>query len=420
MSIEDYKSVGFKTKSKRFKRYYRAGLLKNVDVDYVKDVIDYWKIHYGKKIDPSLHVAYYNLTGKKEKRLVPGKLMWNDFLPFLNDMNIRIGYSDKNLYDKLIPAKNIPETVLKCVRGNLLDKYNRPIELDKANKILMETEQDLIVKPSDGDNGQGVKKLYYKKGMFYLDNKSIGVKQLVQQYKNNFIIQKVIKQHPVMEAPHPSSVNTLRMVTLRWNNEIKHVLTFARFGGGNKVVDHTTSGGISVGVKDNGELMNFGLDMYNNVHTHHPTTNFDFRDNIQVPNYKNIKKFVVDLHHEVLHHDLVSWDIAVGEYGKPIFIECNYRGPTDRYQLATLTPIFGDLTEEIVQHVKMNKDSLNRDVTMQIPIQLRREIRKNNRKLKSQEKEIGKLKLKINNLQNNSKTKRQSLLNKFVKSIFKR
>src|SRR5699024_12503680 len=66
------------------------------------------------------------------------------------------------------------------------------------------------------------------------------------------------------------------------------------------------------------------------------STNFSFKDNeIQIPNYKYFKQFVEELHKNILHHDYVSWDIAVGHDGQPVFIEPNFRGTTWRYQLAS-------------------------------------------------------------------------------------
>ena len=44
--------------------------------------------------------------------------------------------------------------------------------------------------------------------------------------------------------------------------------------------------------------------------------------------------------------------IIVGVDGKPMFLEVNFGGSTSFYQLATRQSIFGDLTEEVLAHVK--------------------------------------------------------------------
>jgi|SRR5690625_211032 len=387
--IQKYKNLGINTNSKAFKRFYKAGLLKNIDKSFVNEVKEYWGQYTRRRIDPVLHIAFYNLTGEKNVKLVPSNHMWNNVIPYLNDMNIRIGYSDKNLYDKLIPTKNIPKTILKCVRGHLFNHNNKLLQDNEVMTLLISQKSDFIIKPSDTDNGQGVAKLTYKDDAFFLKNEKITkIDQLKNKYNFNFIIQEVIKQHTVMSEPHPSSVNTLRMVTLRWNGEINHILTYARFGGGNNVIDHAISGGVSVGVNDDGILNSFALDTHCNKYTHHPTTNYDFSNQITIPNYAKFKSFVEKLHEEILHHDMVSWDIAVGEDEEPIFIEANYRGTSWRYQLVAQKALFGELTDEIMENI--NKDNKSKSVKPQVPIQFRRKHRRLKRENSKLKKELNK------------------------------
>lgn len=392
---------GVKLKSRAFKRFNNANLLKKVDFDFLDEVQDFWLKNYGKKINPINHIAYMNLLDKKDVRIVPSYEMWNEIIPFFNDMSIRPGYSDKNLYDQLINTDHRPETVLKKVHGNYFNKFNETIDKEEAEKLLLNKKQDLIIKPSNTDNGKGVSKLVYKKGKIYYKGKNTSIEDLSSSLSENFIVQTVIKQHPAMAEPHPASVNSLRMVTLRWKGKIRHLLTYARFGGGNNVKDHAIAGGVSVSVDNNGTLGRYGLDTYCNVHTHHPTTNYSFVDNtIQVPNYNEFKKFVINLHKNILHHDYVSWDIAVGYNGQPVFIEPNFRGTTWRYQLASKRPIFGDLTEEIINHLRNElPEGYNRSHKFLSVKRLKRRSRRISRKNKELKKEINKSIEKQNELQ---------------------
>lgn len=393
----DYKAIGLKPNSKQFKRFYKAGLLNKIDVGFAKEVRSYWKEKYNKEVNPVLHIAIANLTGIKDTRYVPSKEMWNEIIPYLNDMNIRIGYSDKNLYDKLINAKNSAETVFKSIRGHFYDAENNLLRDKNIIDYLTSYKEDLIIKPSDNDNGRGIAKIIYEDGKLFLNNKKLTISLLKETYGFNFIVQKVIEQHSEFAKPHPASVNTLRMVTLRYNNEIKHLLTYARFGGGNNVQDHAVHGGVSVGVKENGELMDFALDTNCMIHTHHPTTNYDFTQTIKVPNYKSYIKYVKDLHKQILHHDLVSWDIAVGKNGEPIFIESNFRGSSWRYQLVSQKPIFGDLTSYILKDIaeKVKKPEYDRSIRYKMPIHLRRRVRRDKRERDRLVKKLNSLEKKV-------------------------
>lgn len=418
---ERLKQYGVKPYSKHYKLFSKANLLENIDYDYIDEIQSYWIKHYKKKINPLVHIAYHNLLGKKDVRIMPTSVMWNEIIPFFNDMFIRPGYSDKNLYDRLVDTENRPETVLKRVHGNYFDSNNTDINREQAEKILIAMQQDLIIKPSNADNGRGVGKIYHRQGKLYYNNKHVSIIDLEKELGHNFIVQKVIQQHPMMAEPHPASVNTLRMVTFRWKGKIQHLLTYARFGGGNNVKDHAIHGGVSVSVDDDGVLGDYGLDTYLRVHTHHPTTNFSFKDNkIQIPNYKYFIEFVENLHKNILHHDFVSWDIAVGIDGQPVFIEPNFRGTSWRYQLASKKPIFGDLTEEVLEYVsdQLNNDGYFRSGEYDIKKLIKaneklkkrlesrdQELKRKNKEIKELNKEINSYKVELNNIKSSKSWK---------------
>src|SRR5690625_4369724 len=191
--IKQYRDLGINTKSNDFKRFYKAGLLKSIDQSLAVEVQNYWGKLYNKEIDPVLHMAFYNLTGKKEPRLVPSREMWNEFIPYFNDMNIRVGYSDKNIYDKLIGTKNTAEIVLKCVRGNYFDKDNIQLNQQDVYQLLLHVQDDLIIKPSDSDNGQGVAKIVHDQNQLYFEENKMTIQKLEETYGFNFTVQKVIK-----------------------------------------------------------------------------------------------------------------------------------------------------------------------------------------------------------------------------------
>ncbi|WP_020006930.1 sugar-transfer associated ATP-grasp domain-containing protein [Salinicoccus albus] len=351
-----YKSLEMNTKTEAFKSYYKAGLLENVDESFINEVKQYWQKHYHKNVDPMIHIAFMNYTGEKEPRIVDPRTSWNEIIPFLNDQQMNSVYQDKNLYDLLIPTERSVETVLKRAHGLYFDQHNNFLDKSAALTELLSYKQDFIVKPSNTNNGQGIKKLYYREDYLFLDDEKLHLDALEEMYGANFAVQKVVQQHAVMSEPHPDSVNTLRMVTLRWKDEIRYLLTFAKFGAQGKVLDNTSSGGVSIGVKDNGEFMDTALDRSFKVHAEHPTTGVLFKDMQPIPNFDQFKQYVTDLHKPILHHDFISWDIAVGADGLPVFLEANFKGGTWFYQLLAERPLFGDLTEEILEYMHKERN----------------------------------------------------------------
>ncbi len=355
--IEYYKSLGIDTTADAFKKYKKAGWLKEIDEAFIDEVKAYWKKHYRIDVDPLLHIAYMNYTGKKEPRLIHNKISWNQVIPFFNDQEMNESYKEKNLYDKLIPAERAAKAVIKRAHGLYFDHQNNCLDESDALNEMLSFKEDFIVKPSNTNNGQGIKKIYYRDGFLYFDDKELTMRALEKLYGGNFSVQKVVQQHTIMSDPHPDSVNTLRMITFRWKGEVRYLLTFARFGANNNVLDNTSHGGVSIGVKDNGEFMDKALDRSFKIHDTHPTTGFPFKDMEPIPNFDKFKQYVIDLHKNILHHDFVSWDIVVGSDGLPVFLEANFKGGTWFYQLLSEKPLFGDLTEEVLAYMYKERNN---------------------------------------------------------------
>ncbi|MFA1821441.1 sugar-transfer associated ATP-grasp domain-containing protein [Virgibacillus oceani] len=383
-----YQDLGFKTKSKHFKRYLNAGLLNDIDKPYIEETQRYWQNHYGQMIEPSLNMAFMNLTGKKGTKIIPGTVMWDEIIPFFNDLSITPGYRDKNIYDILMKTPRSVSTVLKCVRKHYFDSSNSNIdELNAKEKLL--AYKSLIIKPSNNNNGVGIEKLIIKNNQILLNGQVVTINDLANIYDSNFIVQEVIKQHSIMAAPHPSSVNSLRMVTFRWKGNIHHLLTFARFGANNDVKDNAGTGGVCLGVTDTGCFLDLAIDEKTQTYTHHPTTNFCFAELDQIPNFEEFKDFVITSHKDIIHHDFISWDVAVGEDGRPIFIEANFAGATWLYQLAAQKPIFGELTDEVLHYVANEKERISFSYIQQ--------LKNRDKAIKRQDKKIVKMEEEVSN-----------------------
>lgn len=331
-----------------YKKFKAVGLLNTRNQEVVDEVQVYWKKHGDKSIDPTTHLAYYNLTGIIEPRIIPQLEFNQDIWLMLNNQQFFQFYEDKNVYDFLIDAEHAPDTLLKRVNGQYFDGKNNTISRGEAFRLLTRLREDLIIKGSLENDGKSVEKIHYRGHALYFKNKKVDLIFIEKRWGDDFIVQRVIKQHAMMAAPHKHSVNTFRMVTLRWNNEIQYLMTYARFGANEEVKDNGGEGGIVISVSPKGEINNWGMADEGTVYYTHPTTGFNFNDFEPVPNFDKYIAYVKDLHNRVLHHDYVSWDIAMGVNGEPIFIEMNFKGPIWKYQLVAEQPIFGEFTESIL------------------------------------------------------------------------
>ena len=139
----------------------------------------------------------------------------------------------------------------------------------------------------------------------------------------------------------PSSVNTLRNYSiLGLDGSITNYSTVMRIGVGDIKVDNYSSGGLSVGIREDGRLRKYGYDKKGSRVEKHPATGLVFED-YKIPSYDKTVALVEKAHRLVPRFRSVSWDIAITEDGSPILIEGNLcRGGIDRLQLSN-GPLFG-------------------------------------------------------------------------------
>jgi hypothetical protein len=324
---------------------------------YRADVARYWRLHFGLEITPLWHLAFADGTGNDDVRFIPGQVWADDILPFFNENALRPAYLDKNLSDVLLQADRTPVTILKRMHRTYY-VGSAPLSRRDAAAHLAEFEgRRFIVKGSRTDNGVGIRLLEVAGGALRVGGQECSLEDIERLYGDDFLVQEMIVQHADMAGVHPASVNTIRVVTLRWREEIRVLMTIARFGVGGRINDNLGTGGIACGIGPDGRLAERAFDIHGNVFAQHPTTGFSFASRLEVPGHARACAFARDLHRQIYHFDIVSWDIAIAPDGEPIFLEVNFRGGCDSYQLVHGAPLFGDLTEEILHAVRDSRTS---------------------------------------------------------------
>jgi hypothetical protein len=338
------------------KLFRKNNLLKRThSKHYSLRIKEYWRNHYGKPVNPLWHMIYANVIGKQDVRYIPHHIWRVEIHPFFNKIPMKHALLDKNLSDVLFNGYNAPETIIKRMHSRYYGYDNKPISRKDAIDRIYSGPPEQIIKASDTDRGYGVRKLVLDSGKIVLNGKSSTMDDLEKLYGPNFIVQSKIIQHRVMAAPHPDSVNTVRLVTFRWGDDIGVLLAFARFGRDRKVIDNATGGGLCCGIDEQGLLNSRAVDTYGILYRNHPTTGYDFRCLTYIPGYKRICEYGIAMHRKIFHFDIIGWDFALDEGGDPIFLEINYRGGWI-YQFAIERPMFGELTSEVLEYVRDNRN----------------------------------------------------------------
>ena len=209
-----------------------------------------------------------------------------------------------------------------------------------------------VVKPTmEGMWGEGVHVFTSANGQTDMDQ---SVEELFKSYGKNFIVQEKVNQHADMARLNPTSLNTLRILSYRQDNEIHSLYAVVRIGRLGKSVDNETAGGINADIQlDNGTILEcaYGTPSEKKIMT---TDNGTVLQGFQIPSFEKALAVVREMHLRLPYFNLVGWDFGIDESGEPIMIEWN-RAP-DLSQTAH-GPAFGEMTEEIIRTALQRPDT---------------------------------------------------------------
>lgn len=320
--------------------------VKELTEEQKNKIENYWK-KYTNDFDIAYHRYYIDKTGKFDERFIPDDLFVGYIDGYLNNRAIEPGVSDKNYSDLYLKGFKLPKTYVHLINGIFEDKDYNIISKDKAIDILS-SASNITVKPSMASyGGKGVK-------FFNNPTKSELIKYFDNLEDENLIFQETVKQSQETAKLHPNSLNTVRIMTLILDGEVK-VLPWSAFrmGIGKSKVDNASFGGIYCKINEDGTLSDFAYDALGKRFNKHPdggdfsSVKFDFMD--------KIKALVKEAAQRFPHFRLIGWDIAVTEDNEPIIIEANLTMSGMDVIETICGPLFGQYTEKVLEEVFLQK-----------------------------------------------------------------
>lgn len=308
-----------------------------------REIKQYWRNLLGIDIPLDWHRYFYKRTGIYSVKFIPTSLYYLELIGRFNQYRMNEAYTDKNLSYKLLPSEYQPETVLRNMNGYFYAD-NTPISKQEAVEICNNIE-DVLIKPTLKCHGDGVCKFSVNNGITSVEGKTI--EQLFDSYSPNFIIQKVVHQHPIMDALNPSSVNTVRILTYRSGDEVLVPYTVIRIGRKGAEIDNETAGGISTRINKDGTLCKYAFGSPGNDYVE-KTDSGVVLDGYSVPSYHETLELVKSMHLLLPHFNLVGWDIAIDKSRKPVIIEYN---TWPELSQSANGPAFGEYTERMIKEI---------------------------------------------------------------------
>ena len=351
-AIDNYR---YKKRAKNYIRYYNKIVSKNPELikpaDGEKEWLDHWR-KYDKNLSPLSYRIFSRFVGE-DINIMPMELCINIVEPVLNPNSYRGFYRNKNSLNLIGPEKMTAKTIIRKIAGFFYDSHYEPIIITDTNlKCMFENYDKVLFKPALEDSGRGIT-LFRKKGDVFINDNG---DELNVDYFNNlksddFQIQACIEQSAFTADFNPSCVNSFRIMTYRSvkTGEIHVPNLFFKIGGKNQVVDNAHGGGVMCGVDNNGRLLHYTYNYLGETFINC----FDkdmMRETYIVPNYEGLIAFAKEVAKNIVHHHLLSLDVALDKNNNPVLIEVNSEAFAGwAYQMSTGS-IFKEYTDEVMEY----------------------------------------------------------------------
>jgi hypothetical protein len=282
-----------------------------------------------------------NISGKADPRIVPEEVFAGDIERCLNRWEWAPLLAHKSFGSRFLPSEPFPENLLHNIDGEYFDSDWQPLRRDQVLPFIRGFRYPVVCKPNtDSSGGAGVS--------FPADAAQLG--QVIRD-RADFVVQRVIRQHPFFEAFNACGLNTLRVYTYRsvTSGEV-HVLNCAlRLGKGGSL-DNETAGGIVCFVHEDGRLNDYAVDKYGERFASHPDTGISFATAGQVPDLVGMQTLARFLAARLPLARLAGWDLCLDADGRWRCIEVNLRGHTIRFAQYAGQPFFGRFTDEVIAY----------------------------------------------------------------------
>lgn len=309
---------------------------------FKESIRPYWA-QFGVKVKKYWFKHLYNLTGSLDPRYIPHALFFGKIVPhFDNPMYIR-QLADKNLHGILFPTLKRPETIFRRIDRSYTNDDFTPITKEEAFARLKQ-EGAYVIKPTR-DSGQGTDVRF-----FHALENDAAIEELLKPYTGiDYIIQRAVVQHSMLSDFNASSLNTLRIVTLVFQDKPYILSSILRIGGSGSKVDNVSKGGYQCTIQPDGHLEKLAYTNRSGKSQMVETNDKGMRwEDYSIPNFDKIRATAMDLALKLPHLKLIGWDFALDENGEIVLIEFNCQIGQNQ---ATCGPTFGDITDGVLEEV---------------------------------------------------------------------
>lgn len=339
-----YRKYSYRKKARlRLKRMHGGY---KCDKEYEEIVVPYWK-KYGYKPAKYWYQIFSDADKQVDPRYIPDDLYYGSMIPYFSNSQFRRFGEDKCYHDIWFPDIKRPQTICKNIAGVFYNPDMEPITIEKAISLSLDFKEECLIKPSiDSGEGRLIK-------FFTPETKSKHeVETAFKDMGANFIVQAAVKQHPVLAQLNFTSLNTIRIVSFFFENDVHILSCILRVGAPNAKVDNVGAGGYACPIQMNGHLRAKAVNRKAEW-VEKNSTGIKFSD-VRVPEFERVIETVKFAHKRLAHFKLIGWDMSVDTQNTPVLIEYNTCPGQNQISCG---PTFGELTDRVLDEF-FNKRTL--------------------------------------------------------------
>lgn len=303
-----YFNKGLKLIDKAIEEFCDKNIIENKSLynEYVVDMV--YSLHrFGCMFDEYFLYDFYHKNTQGRLEYITDKIRWNYYAKFN-------GYDNLSLFNDKLKTYEV-----------FKNYYNRKVcgiyTIDDKAKLnnFFSLDDKVIIKPINSSGGRGVQ---------VATCKDLNIEDLLRDFPDGIIVEEILQNHKDFQKFNPSSLNTVRIVTIRLDTEVIIPFAYARFGRKGSCVDNAFLGGIIANIDVKTGVITCAKDETGNEYIYHPDSNFCFLG-FEIPIWQDLKELTKELAQIIPENRYTGWDMAYikeKEKGKWVMIEANPRG----------------------------------------------------------------------------------------------
>lgn len=254
----------------------------------------------------------------------------------LDNSSYRIVVTDKILFHELMQQYGLPvPQMVFLYKNNHFFANGRIAKDEEIDQIINDCKDERIfMKLPCSGQAKGVFIAKRENGGYYVNDNKLDSAYIKQRFGSQSVFfEYQLAQELVMKSFNPDTINTIRVLTLNYNDQVDIVSAAARFGRVGYYVDNMHAGGLGVSINiDTGCLEEYGGRRFDpKKYYSHPDSGLQFKG-VKVPQWDEIKSLVYKTLVFLPQYRSLGFDIATTPQG-PVILEINTGAGMDLAQV---------------------------------------------------------------------------------------